>query len=381
MRTNIEYGWGMLMKREIPDLVIIDLEQDDNQIYDNYDNESESDVIEESGESEEEASEKSGFRINMHMILLATAIIVFSLIIYRVTTWGNFISQDDIFSDGPGIYHDETFDYIVPLMDEDGNIVPLDYSDGLTVVAFGNAPFADDRDSENSLANLIAERTGATVYNCSISGSCLTASSVAFDAEISPMDVYCFYWLIVTAFGFNDQYYKDAAEALGEDIPPEAAEVIETLKSIDFNTVDAIIVMYDATDYLMGNPMGNDVYDKDISCFTGSLTASIDAIQQYYPHIRIIVMSPSYAFAIDENGEYISSDVQRYGHDVLSTYSILESNACYSMNVTFVDNLYGSITEDNASEYLSDNLHLNLAGRRLIADRAAYALLYFEEGE
>ena len=363
------------MKREIPDLVIIDLEQDDDQIYETG---SESDVFE---ESEKEASEKSGFRINMHIILLATGIIVFSLIIYRVITWGNFISQDDIFSDGPGIYHEETLDCFVPLLDEDGNMVPLDYSDGLTVVAFGNAPFADDRDSEDNLANLIAERTGATVYNCSVSGSLLTASSVAFDAGTNPMDIYSLYWLLVTAFGFNNYFYTDAAEALGEDIPPEASEVIETLRSIDFNTVDAIIVMYDATDYLTGQPMGNDEYDKDISCFTGNLTASIDMIQYYYPHIRIIVMSPSYAFAINENGEYISSDVQRYGHDVLSTYSILESDACYSMNVTFVDNLYGSITEDNASEYLSDNLHLNLAGRRLIADRAAYALLFFEEGE
>lgn len=361
------------MKREIPDLVIIDLDQDEDQI-------SEIEPVE-LEESEEETPEKKGIRINMHIVVLATAIIVFSLIVYRIMNWGNFISQSDIFSDGLGTYHAETLDNIVPLLDEDGNMVPLDRSDGLTIVTFGNAPFADDRDSENNLANLIAERADATVYNCSISGSYLAADSVAFNAKISPMDVYGFYWLIVTAFGYNNYYYKDAAEALGENIPPEAAEVIETLQSIDFNTVDAIIIMYDATDYLMGHSMGNDEYDKDISCFTGNLTAGIDIFQRVCPHIRIIVMSPSYAFAIDENGEYISSDVQRYGHDVLSTYSILESNACYSMNVTFVDNLYGAITEDNASEYLSDNLHLNLAGRRLIADRAVNALLYFGEGE
>lgn len=321
-----------------------------------------------------ETTEKTGFRINMHIVVLAIVIIIFALIIYRVMTWGNYISQEDIFSDGPGTYSKETLDNFVPLMDESGNMIPLDLSDGLTVVAFGNAPFADDRDSEDNLANLIAERTGATVYNCSISGSYL-----AIEAERNPMNAYSLYWLFFYALGYNDYFYKDAAETLGENAPSEAAEVIETLQSIDFNTVDAIIIMYDATDYLLGHSMSNDEFPQDPQSFTGNLMASIELIREVYPNIRIIVMSPSYAFAIDENGEYISSDIQRYGHDVLSTYSILESSMCYSLNVSFVDNIYGTITEDNASEYLIDNLHLNPAGRRLIADHAAYALLYFEE--
>ena len=364
------------MKKEIPDLEIIDLDQNDNQILET---ESESDDFEKTEGSEEGVSEKTGFRINMHIVLLATVIIFLSLIIYRIITWGNFISQEDIFSDGPGTYYAETLDHIVPLLDEDGNMVPLDYSDGLTVVTFGNAPFADDRDSENNLANLIAERTGATVYNCSISGSYLAAHSYAFAPEVTPMDAYCFYWLTILIQGWDiDNYFENAARVLGEETPPEAAEVIETIHSLDFNTVDAVIVMYDAADYLMGHSVTNYNYDRDIQYFTGNLAAGIEVFQTTFPHIRIIVMSPSYAFAIGENGEYISSDVQRYGLDILSTYSILEGDTCYSMNVTFVDNLYGSITEDNASEYLSDNLHLNLAGRRLIADRAAYALLYFE---
>lgn len=325
-------------------------------------------------EKASEKSKKTGFRFNMHIAVVAIVIIVFALIIYRIMTWGNFISQEDIFSDGPGTYSEETLDSIVPLLDERGNMVPLDLSDGLTVVTFGNAPFADDRDSENNLANLIAERTGATVYNCSISGSYL-----AFDAEDEPMYAYSLYWLIIYAFGYNDDYYKKSAEILGENTPPEASEVIETLQSIDFNTVDAVIIMYDAADYLLGHSMSNDDNLTDPLCFTGNLAAGIELLQNVYPNTRIIVLSPSYAFAIDDNGEYISSDMQRYGYDVLSTYCILEGNTCYSMNVSFVDNIYGTITEDNASNYLADNLHLNLSGRRLIADRAAYALLYFEE--
>ena len=44
-----------------------------------------------------------------------------------------------------------------------------------------------------------------------------------------------------------------------------------------------------------------------------------------------------------------------------------------------MDNLYGSITEDNADEYLVDNLHLNVKGRKLIAKRFEYFLNYYSK--
>lgn len=364
------------MKSEIPDITIIDLEQGAEEQRAEQISEMRTD---ESEEFEEEPA-KRGFRINVHVLLFATVAIIIPLIIYRILNWGSPISHEDIFSDGEGTY-DNSLDSIVPLLDEEGDIVSFDYSDGFNIVAFGNAPFSDDRDSEDNLANLIAERTGATVYNCSVSGSYLAAEYLPFDASVSPMDAYGFYWLSVVASGVDSNYYGLAAEALGDETPPDAAEAIETLKSIDFNTVDAIVVMYDATDYLMGHPTYNEAYHSDPLYFAGNLSAGIERFQDFYPHIRIIVLSPAYAFAIDENGDYISSDIQRYGDNVLSTYSILAGNTCVSLNVTFVDNLYGTINEDNALEYLTDNIHLNLSGRRAVADRAADAILYFGEGK
>ena len=99
--------------------------------------------------------------------------------------------------------------------------------------------------------------------------------------------------------------------------------------------------------------------------------------QDFNPYCRIIVMSPTYAFAINEEGEYVSSDIQRYGQDVLSTYVIRQYASCATRSVSFVDNLYGTITEDNAEEYLIDNLHLNVEGRRRVAERFEYALNYY----
>lgn len=360
----------------IPDVDIIDLE-DGGKESSEPGFPSDDPAGESTKESVAEATGKR-FRINMHIVLLIAVILFFAGIIYRFMNWGEFIDLNEIFQDGEGTYED-TYDEMLPLMNADGERITPDYSDGLTIVAFGNAPFADDRDSEDGLANIIAREADATVYNCSISGSYMAAQSEIFDADENPMDAYTLYWLATIASGVNlDNHFINAAKVLGDATPPDAQEAHDTLTSIDFNEVDVITIMYDATDYLLGHDMYNFDKTTDITQFAGNLEASIELLQKTYPHIRIIVMGPAYAYGIDENGKYVSSDIQRYGQDVLSVYSIMEWNACASRSVTFVDHLYGTITEDNAKHYLEDNLHLNKAGREKVAERFLYALHYFD---
>ncbi len=370
-------------KHTIPDLEIIDLD-----VIDLNNNELTTDTTpdrEELYDEEDKPSEKSPKkrfpRINIHIVLIAVLVIFICGIAYKVMNFGEYIDLDEIFKDGPGTY-DDSLDEILPLMDATGNRITPNYDDGLTIVAFGNAPFADDRDSEDNLANIIAEMTGATVYNCSVSGSYLAAQSPNIDTDVAPMDLYTLYWLATLATG-NDilHNFESANEVLGENTPPEAEEVINTLTTLDFNTVDVITIMYDATDYLQGHEMYSDQNSTDIEQFTGNLEASIGLFQGVYPHIRIIVLSPPYAFSdqLDENGNYISSDIARYGQDVLSTYVIKQYTSCVTRSVSFVDNLYGTITEDNAEKYLIDNLHLNVKGRKAIAERFVYALNFYNQ--
>lgn len=349
--------------------------------FEDMEESSDTDYEEDSNMDSNEPPRKKGFRINTHMILLAMVVVVFAVIFFRFKNWGQFISQDEIKENIEGTY-DDTLDLIVSLTDEDGKVIPLDTSDGLSIVAFGNSPFADDRDSEDNLANIIAEMTGATVYNCSIGDSYLAAEWPIFSAADRPRDAYTFYWLALLAGqAGNDQMFIEAEQALGDAFPEDAQAALDTLRSIDFSTVDVIAIMYDAYDYLIGHAMYNDENPTDIMQFTGNLEAGIEYLQSVYPHIRIIVMSPTYAFSneVDENGEYISSDIVRYGRDVLSTYVIKEYSSCASRQVTFIDNLYGTVTEDNAKEYLIDNIHLNVEGRKKVAERFVYALNYFNK--
>lgn len=325
-----------------------------------------------------EEEESSGFhkhfnKINWHLVFGIGLLLFVVLLVVRFFTFGYKLDPDLIPDNEPTA---DVLDAILPLINEDGSR-PVD--DGITtIVAFGNAPFADDRNSPDNLANIIAKAADAKVYNCAVSNTYLAAAEETFTPQTEPMDAFNFYWLTTLIALDNKSIFDQAFTAMGANTPEDAKEVYETLTSIDFSTVDVITVMYDGSDYLAGRQMYSDTNPTDIQQFTGNLEAGIELLQSYFPHIRIIVMSPSYAFAVNEDGNYVSSDQYRYGQDVLSTYVIKQYASSYVRGVSFVDNLYGTITEDNAKEYLTDNIHLNVEGRKLLAERFMYALNYYE---
>lgn len=336
----------------------------------------------EADEEEEEYPEERPSRKKipsyvLHLGFILLLLIIGGIVFWRIWNYGNLKNLDDY----QGNYDAEVLDYYMPLLTEED---PAVASDGeLNIVAFGNAPFADDRDSEDGLLNMISKMTGADIYNCSVGDSYLAAEGPTLSADIAPMDAFNFYWLTTACcLRNNDFVYQDIFESLGDQMPEDGLEAYRTLMDIDFEKIDVVVLMYDASDYLDGRNMYSDENDTDIQCFTGNMCAGIDLLQATFPHIRIIVMSPTYAFAVKENGEYVSSDQYVYNdQDVLSTYMIKQFQYSYDRAVTFVDNLYGTIHEDIADEYLTDNLHLNVEGRRLVAERFVTALEYFDSKE
>ena len=333
---------------------------------------------------EEKSAPKNGIvkffsRINIHIVLLVVFLLCVIGVVYRLNNWGEFVDLNEIFKDGMG-EHDDTMDTILPAIGADGEPIFKHYGEGSNILLFGNAPFADDRDSEDGLANMIQDMTGANVYNCSISSSYLAALNPYLNVDECPMDIFNFYWMATFLVGdYMDDFYVWGLENLGDAAPPEAEEVFAMINTIDLNEIDVIVLMYDASDYLAGHGMYSDFNNTEIIQFTGNMEAGIELIRDNYPHIRFIVLSPTYAYGLDEEGNYVSSDIQLYGQHYLSTYVIKQSDSCAMQSVTFIDNLYGTITEDNAHKYLSDHLHLNPEGRRLVANRFVEALNYYEE--
>ena len=82
-------------------------------------------------------------------------------------------------------------------------------------------------------------------------------------------------------------------------------------------------------------------------------------------------MSPTYAQAIDENGNYLNGTITDMGNGTLNHYMIKESDVAMDCSVSFIDNYYGTINEDNYSEYMADYMRYNEKGREKLAERVA----------
>lgn len=317
------------------------------------------------------------FKINFHLIFLIVLVLCIGFVIYRIFTWGNKIeSQYD-----PNATHDEldveVLDYIVPNFTPEDELPP---DDGVTtVLLLGNSPLADQKTGEDSLGQMIAKLGNAKVYDCSVPGTLQSSISDQITAEEHPMDAFSLYWLSVLMTGTRCDIYQNAFRILGDETPVEAYDAYDTLTSIDYNTVDVLAVMYDGSDFLEGIPLYSDENPDDIRTFRGSMESSLSLIQETYPHIRIIVMSPAYCFVVNEDGTYEKSDYIKVGGYTFSTYATLMEQIAYTHSSSFVDNIYGTITEGNAEEYLIDNIHLNVEGRKKMAERFVYALTYFNE--
>ena len=373
------------MQNKIPDIDLIDLDNNDLSALDSEDIEKNDieDVDDEADDTDAsdagDAPRRFKFRLNTHIVLLAVVVITVGIIIFKFSNWGQFIDPSTNSGEADD-YQAENYDSILPLTDEAGNLIAPDLTDGLSIAVFGNSPFADDRDSGEGLASMLADMAGATVYNFSIGGSYLASTQAHPYTDVNPWDAFTLYWMALLTTDLEvDDYVGQALNVMGDSAPPELAEVHSLFSTVDFDTLDIIVVMYDAADYLMGHSMYNSDNPTDIQTFTGNLTAGLELLQQYHPNTRIIVMSPSYAFSADkdENGSYISSDIVKYGGSALSEFAIQEAYICGQLQISFVDNIYGTFNENNARDYLTDNVHLNSDGRRKVAEHLVYAINYY----
>lgn len=307
-------------------------------------------------------------KLNPHIVLPALIVIALLGTVFFIAKWAKGVDSD---------YNPDDLDdgYEIEVLDRIYYIYPGDHVDHIPnetkkVLCFGNAPFADDRESKNNLCNLMAEKTGADIINLSIPDSYLSMGSPEGNI-VDPLDYYTFYWLMCFAALEDIDLLVSDYDKIARGTSEIGDEVVDYLCDIDLNTVDSIVLMYDASDYLIGRIKETPENVANPRTYCGNMFAGIELIQSLYPHIQIIIMSPTYAYALDDDGNYVSSDIIKVEGESLSSYAITQLNLCQVAEVTFIDNIYGTVHADNADTYLTDNIHLNIDGRNAVADRFA----------
>ena len=230
-----------------------------------------------------------------------------------------------------------------------------------TILCLGNDPFSDDT-TDSGMAGMIAQKTGATVYNAAFPSSTVAIKNATFDNSY-PIDMYSFFYVSQFIAKNDFSAMEQLAPTMGND---QYVKSVDTLKSVDFNNVDMIVIMYDGQDYLNGNTCYDPNNDVNPQTYSGAYDSGIKAIHKKYPFIRIVVMSLTYCLAYDKDGKMIDADNEDLGDGKLSTYLVKLIDVCEDCGVTMIDNYYGTIDADNYKDYLTDNIHLNKKARDYI---------------
>ena len=387
------------MKKEIkaqelpdPEIEDLDLEMDsipdaqaddddtDNDASDNEDrspsdtdNDNESDDIEDvdmdSVPPSEEKAAGSGrqphIQLGLHLILLAVILFIGGFSVYRLVKWNQGTKLEKIDpNEDTSEFDIETNDMIIPM---DSSRLEGHEDDGVTtILCLGNNPFADDR-SGDGLASLIATKTNSAVYDCSFPDSSAACRYAIYNPEYTK-DHFNLYYVVESLRSGDLTAINSIA---GDEPDPRYQEAVDVMKTVDMSKVDILIIMYDSTDYNNGTPSDNPDNSYDVTAFTGGLRTSLKNIQETWPHIRIFVMSPTYAQYMDEDGNLHNGTTTDLGNGTLNHYLLKEIDASMDCGVSFIDNYFGTINEDNYKEYMRDYMHVNQAGREKLADRIA----------
>lgn len=311
---------------------------------------------------------KKNIKINPHLIIWAIIGILIIVSVVKIIIWNIGTKSDFDPNNITDDYNTEALDVTYKV---DRSKIEGFVDDGVTTVLMvGNNPITD-RTDENGIPALVAAATKAEVYSAGFADTCLVAMNSTYSADYAP-DAFSLSYL-TKAMCDGDYSLQDAALSSGA-VSQDYAASLDVLKNMDYSNVDVLVFMYDANDYLQRRNLydENDAYNT--GTYTGALRASATQITEAYPHIRIILMTPSFASVVNEDGTYASGDTTNLGCGTIPNYLLFSIDVAHECMFSVVDNYYGTFYEDIAADYLTDNIHLNDKGRQAMAARLSEAI-------
>ncbi len=148
-------------------------------------------------------------------------------------------------------------------------------------------------------------------------------------------------------------------------------DTIRNLSDADFDKVEYLVIEHGTNDYNRGTRLDNPEDPYDETTFGGALRTSLELLQNAYPDVKIILMTPTWC-CIRWEGITQNCDNTDFGGGYLEDYANLEIEIAKECGVYLLDNYHDSgICQETQDQYLVDGLHLNLNGEVLLASRLA----------
>lgn len=219
------------------------------------------------------------------------------------------------------------------------------------ICCIGDSLFGLYRGSTSTPA-YVAERTGATVYNCGFGGCRMSTHPTTGYAAFSM-------WKLADAIATGSWSQQNSEAASGENY---FASQLETLKSINFSTLDYMVIHYGTNDYNANVALDNTSSPKSTSTICGALRYSIERILTAYPNIKIYVSLPIYRMWDSVGAE---THINSNGITLVECVEALEQ-AARDYGVSVIDGYHNlGMNASNFATFASDKTHLTTeAGRK-----------------
>ena len=212
----------------------------------------------------------------------------------------------------------------------------------------------------NNPPNVIGNILRATVYNAAIGGTYMGSTNNSF------------YEMAMAVVN------EDFSEVINKATRDEEKENLQTISTLDFNTVDFIVIAYGVNDWLVGRTLDNEENKEDTGTICGALRAGVKALLNKHPQLRIYVMTPTYnMYVVNDNGTDSDDSTDIKGHTLKEIGEGIE-NACKDIHVRCLNNYNCGLNKYNFRYFAAteiDNIHRNEKGYKLLGEQYAKFIL------
>ena len=228
---------------------------------------------------------------------------------------------------------------------------------------------------ETTITGILEQRLGKSVYNGALGGTCMSFDNDKVWESLNvpqwsmvklAQAIYAEDWTSQLATVTYAEKYRSINMTVLDYFYPR----IRGLSEIDFSKVEILLIGHGTNDYNCGQPLESAEDPMDVTTFAGALRTSLSLLQEKYPKLRIILVSPAYCeIQADTFEKCYEVD---FGGGTLDQYVEMERQIAAEYDVEWINLYHGSgIWEDNIDTYLYDKLHPNEEGTQLLGNLIA----------
>lgn len=246
---------------------------------------------------------------------------------------------------------------------------------GKVVAFFGDSIFGNFRDA-TSIPNVFARETGATVKNFGFGGSRMAGRN---DSNSQAQ-----YWDKFSMARIADYIASGDFTPMETALPDMSSalsyfqETIDLLKAQNWLEIDYAVFEHGTNDFTGQNVIYNETDPADIYSYKGAYRHVIETLLTAYPHIKIIIFTPTWRFW-HTNGVYdYDSDTHVIADQTLPQFVEAAKEIAKEYHYPAIDNYYElGANKFTRTQFFSptDGTHHFENGREIYGVRSASAVM------